>query len=247
MAVTEDIRNESGLATCWPVPNVSCPEVLKREPTSGETEFEANEGESVHFILLGSGAVAIVDNTNMRSPIAVVKRFVENNVLMISSPRNDLLHKPKGLWWGMAIDGGLWSLIHQHIAGDFQRIELGAVGPGVPDINFCIDGVEGWIELKTTDTYTVPFRLGQVAWAARRTRAGGRVLLLTRRIHGGGPRKGDPVDELWVHWGKDVLEVHNGGLLAATPLLYQVGGPRLWSWHQVREALIVPLPVAVAS
>lgn len=145
----------------------------------------------------------------------------------------------------MSIDGGLWPLVKAHLSGpgvDFQRIESGAVGSGCPDLNYCIDGVDGWIEFKATENYTVVFRQEQPGWIARRTRAGGRVLILTRRRHGGGPRKGEPVDELWVHWGRDVFDIHSGGLLAAKLALCQEGGPRYWDWGLVRQTLVGPMP-----
>lgn len=141
----------------------------------------------------------------------------------------------------MGTDGGLWQLLSSHITGaqvHWQRIELGAVGSGVPDLNYCIDGVEGWAELKATDTYTIPFkRPYQPSWIDRRTRAGGRVVVVTRRTHQGGPRRGPPCDEIWIHTGRDVLAIDSGGLLAAPTLLHQEGGPRHWDWEAVRSAL----------
>jgi hypothetical protein len=139
-------------------------------------------------------------------------------------------------------DGGVCSLLKDHIQGDWQRIELGAVGLGVPDLNFCIDGVEGWLEAKTTDTHRVVFRPFQAAWAARRSRAGGRVLVVTRRRHSGGPRKGGAVDELWVHPGVHAALVEAGGLLGAPVLGVWAGGPRRWDWEAVRRAICGPLP-----
>jgi len=43
-----------------------------------------------------------------------------------------------------------WNLIRRHlpkIKDRFDRVESQVV-PGMPDINYCIDGTEGWIELK---------------------------------------------------------------------------------------------------
>ena len=119
-----------------------------------------------------------------------------------------------------------------------QRIELGAVGPGVPDVNYCIGGMEGWLELKATENWSVPFRPGQPGWIARRVRAGGRVFILTRRRHGGGPRKGEPVDELWIHKGKEVLAVNSGDLRSAETALWLAGGPRNWDWAAVQQVLV---------
>jgi hypothetical protein len=74
--------------------------------------------------------------------------------------------------------------------GDFQRVE-NMVGTGMPDVNYCIEGVEGWIELKQTqgwprfshkplvlDHYTPQQRL----WHRRRTSAGGRVYVMLQIV-----------------------------------------------------------------
>jgi hypothetical protein len=72
---------------------------------------------------------------------------------------------------------------------DLERIE-NMVGVGTPDVNFCYEGVEGWIELKHTDI--VPTRDGtrvfgdkglrkeQVVWHYKRNKRGGRCWILAR-------------------------------------------------------------------
>jgi hypothetical protein len=65
----------------------------------------------------------------------------------------------------------------------FERIE-NIVGDGTPDVDYCIDGVEGGIELKFSDTAPRRdtsqvlgighgMRRSQIVYAARRTWAGG--------------------------------------------------------------------------
>jgi hypothetical protein len=71
--------------------------------------------------------------------------------------------------------------------GHWQRIE-NVIDKGVPDINFCVAGIEGWIELKEIphwprSKYTpVKFRWEkeQRFWARKRGAAGGNVWLLLR-------------------------------------------------------------------
>lgn len=67
-----------------------------------------------------------------------------------------------------------------------QRIES-SVTQGIPDVNYCINGVEGWLELKSWekaigrgDFYVPKLRPQQCAWLHRRSSAGGRALLLCR-------------------------------------------------------------------
>lgn len=76
----------------------------------------------------------------------------------------------------------------------------------------------------------------QVGFLLRELRAGGRALLMTRRRHGGGPRR-LAADELWVHDGSDAGRVRAGGLRAAPPLLLFEGGPTAWQWDRVGAAL----------
>lgn len=61
----------------------------------------------------------------------------------------------------------------------FSRVESHATSPGIPDLNYCVNSVEGFMELKSWDPKK-GFRLrqSQVAWTRARDRAGGRVFLL---------------------------------------------------------------------
>lgn len=81
----------------------------------------------------------------------------------------------------------MWHRMRSTIAksGHWQRIEDG-LSMGVPDVNYCIRGVEGWIELKeiadwpVRDKTPVSFRWEreQRFWAKKRGKAGGNVWLL---------------------------------------------------------------------
>ena len=139
----------------------------------------------------------------------------------------------------MSIDGGLWAEISKHTTGvDWCRIESGLTGGGIPDLNGCRDGVEVWMELKQTSAWSVRIRPDQVGWAERRIRRGGRVFLLTRRHHDGGPRLGPAVDELWVHRGVDMRGVLRDGMREGPPpLMVCSGGPSSWDWDRVLRTL----------
>lgn len=124
----------------------------------------------------------------------------------------------------MAIDGGLRKLFHDKIKGHWQAIETGGVGKGVPDSNFCIDGVEGWIEFKKTDHWKPVIRPEQMAWIHRRVRAGGNVWIAVRRKK----------DELWLVQGKWVVELHDLGLKGVEALHWSDNN---WDWDYIRNSL----------
>lgn len=133
----------------------------------------------------------------------------------------------------MAIDGGLGSLLRQHLPQvHWQRIETGETGGGVPDLNGCHAGREFWLELKQTSGWAVRIRSTQVAWIERRVRHGGRVLLVTRRRAIAGPRRA-AADELWIHGPDQVRTVSELGLRGANPLAMGTGGPAAWPWELV--------------
>jgi len=72
---------------------------------------------------------------------------------------------------------------------DIHRVE-NMVGAGMPDVNFCYKGVEGWVELKHADKppardstpvyHSGGLRPDQIVWIHKRARAGGRVFVLAR-------------------------------------------------------------------
>lgn len=61
----------------------------------------------------------------------------------------------------------------------FSRVESHTTSPGIPDLSYCVNSVEGFMELKSWDPKK-GFRLrqSQMAWTRARDRAGGRVFLL---------------------------------------------------------------------
>jgi hypothetical protein len=142
-------------------------------------------------------------------------------------------------------DDGLRALVHRNLPQfHWQSVETGAISSGVPDSNYCFQGVEGWVEMKATDGWAVTLRPEQIGWIARRVRAGGRVHVMVRRRHSGGARRGPPVDELWVihiRHDEDIRYLKLGGLRHAEKMattLVLTGGPARWLWGSVAVALL---------
>lgn len=122
----------------------------------------------------------------------------------------------------------------------WTSIETGAVASGVPDAEFCYDGgLQGWIEFKATSGWAVSFRLGQPSWHRVRALRGGRSFIAIRRRNGGGPRRGTPVDELWLFAGVDAQRLKEEGLRGSAQALGKwSGGPAQWDWAEVQAALL---------
>lgn len=137
-------------------------------------------------------------------------------------------------------DGGLRQIIQDHLKMvDWCPIETGASAPGVPDLNGCVEGVELWIECKTTASHTIKFRPMQPGWLSRRHRHGGTVWVAARRVHVGGRYRGPPVDELWLYHGSQVLELADvrGRMDLIDPYHIFYGGPSRWEWHLIGQTL----------
>jgi hypothetical protein len=131
----------------------------------------------------------------------------------------------------MPVDGGLRKLFHKNLPGHFQAIETGGVGTGIPDSNFCIEGVEGWIEFKAADHWRVKISPHQVAWIERRQRNGGRVFIAVRRAR----------DELWLFRamaGRRLLERRVDDVERSLLLGTWQEGVASWDWARVKEILV---------
>ncbi len=141
------------------------------------------------------------------------------------------------------IDGGLRSEFRKHLPQfDWVSIESNTGVRGIPDSNYCRNGIEGWIEYKTTSGWAVTLAPEQIGWIARRVRCGGRVWIAVRRRHAGGPRLGPPVDELWLLPGELAVQARTGGLrpLSGHPRVASyAGGPSRWNWAAVAARLVI--------
>lgn len=89
-------------------------------------------------------------------------------------------------------EANLWTRVRKAVGhlGHFDRLEYNPVD-GIPDVDFCIDGIEGKVELKyregaparaRTACYASHpnLREAQEAWIKRRLRNGGRVFILAQ-------------------------------------------------------------------
>jgi hypothetical protein len=143
----------------------------------------------------------------------------------------------------MSIDGGLRVIFRRHLPEFFwTSIETGGTGRGIPDSHYIANGVAGWVEYKQTDGWTVGLSEFQAAWLHRYARHGGRAWIAVRRVHGGGPRLGDSVDQLWLIPGAWALVARAEGLRSSHSGLVQAGahwggGPAKWSWEAVSRYL----------
>lgn len=88
----------------------------------------------------------------------------------------------------MSSEAALWKWLRARLprSGHYSRIES-ETSPGFPDVNYCIGGIEGNIELKCSrcPKAKYPFKKGglrksQEHWIRQRIESGGRVFLLAQ-------------------------------------------------------------------
>lgn len=136
----------------------------------------------------------------------------------------------------------LWTRVREGVYahGHFDRRENNPLD-GVPDVNYCVDGCEGHIELKfrrdppVRDTTPVfgskGLRESQVAWIGRRLRAGGRVFILSqvgRRLYLTHGARAPEFNALCVE------DLEQGSRWAAGPTVSTM------QWLELAEALCQP-------
>lgn len=131
----------------------------------------------------------------------------------------------------MASDGDLRKVFRKHLPRfDWQSIETGAIGDGVPDMNYCARfGLEGWLENKQCEHWRVGIRPAQVGWIERRLRYNNRVFIAVRRAR----------DELWFFQGKAIRALVENRIDAVPCLGHWGGGPAKWDWKSVEEWMCV--------
>lgn len=133
----------------------------------------------------------------------------------------------------MARDGDLRAIFRRRLPQfDWQSIETGSTGRGIPDSNYCHEGREGWVEFKAAKAWAVGLRPEQCGWILRRVRHGGRVWIAVRRKD----------DELWLVFGEWATELKANGLRglqgASEEDVWSFnGGPSKWDWYQIASLL----------
>jgi hypothetical protein len=125
------------------------------------------------------------------------------------------------------VDGGLRQVFRQKLPGHWQSIESGSTGGGIPDSNYCINGIEGWVEFKKTNGWAVRMRPAQVGWIFKRSLHSGRVWIGVRRKD----------DELWLVPGSMVRTLAEEGLKDLSVDVWN-GGPARWDWTAILSRLV---------
>jgi len=137
-------------------------------------------------------------------------------------------------------DGNLRPLFRENLRAGFQwtSVESGMTGGGIPDSEFCAEGVSCWVEYKQTEGWTCTLKKEQVAWHTVRHLRGGRSLIAVRRWPEAGVRR-VAADELWIFLGRHAPELKAGGLRSGVPCLgIWEGGPSRWDWEAVRAVVL---------
>lgn len=164
------------------------------------------------------------------------KRFVEDEELRAPSDLRVLIEATPTE--GEVKESELWRWLRDELTVsyksiDLQRVESGSTSEGIPDVNYCLQGVEGWIELKVAKLtkrppyiITIGLRPAQAFWLARRRRAGGRAWVLAAI---------PPMAEVEGRWGHLLLF---DGVLA--PRMFQTDGS--FSLDDARRMATADLP-----
>lgn len=138
----------------------------------------------------------------------------------------------------MTKDGNLRAIFRHALPHvHWQSIETALTGSGVPDANGCARGREFWVEFKITHGWAIDLAPFQVAWLARRTRAGGRTFVAVRRLVLAGVRRQE-ADELWLIEGRYGGTLRRAGLRGTPVLDIWDGGPTKWVWPSVSRHLL---------
>ncbi len=117
-------------------------------------------------------------------------------------------------------DGGLRQIFQKYLPEfHWQSVETFSTGRGVPDLNYCFRGTEGWIELKRRVGNRVALSPEQIAWIERRGRAGGRVFVAVRKN-----------GLFWLYKGANAR-------LLDVPELVGEGRPQSWPWEAIKRVL----------
>lgn len=83
----------------------------------------------------------------------------------------------------MPKEAQLWQLVKSNFpkGSHVQRIETGGTGRGIPDVNFCHEGKDIWIELKSISGNKLTLTEFQIVWMHKRVTSGGRCFVLARK------------------------------------------------------------------
>lgn len=145
----------------------------------------------------------------------------------------------------MATESKIFARLKERIARPedrFERVENGMVD-GMPDVNYCLAGAEGWIELKAPKVPahgatrllggSEPFKVDQANWFLKQARARGRATLFVATTQLLLAIPGDTAGKLGIRineFSLDELRMYSGWH-AELPIKEQV------TWWDLREFL----------
>lgn len=84
-------------------------------------------------------------------------------------------------------ENDFWNEMRNSIghSGHFSRVESPQTSAGIPDVDFCVEGIEGHIELKFGEGGNAPrMRPSQVKWFNSRVKAGGKPIIFAKLVDG---------------------------------------------------------------
>jgi hypothetical protein len=148
-------------------------------------------------------------------------------------------------------DGNLRPLFQRYLPQfHIQPIEVGALGRGIPDANYCGEGVEGWIEFKSA-THDRPPRMEpeQIGWIHERRRFGGRVFIAVRCTGRSERFRKDyfahkdlplPDDMLLMFTGGEAPNIKDLNLNSVYLRGITWGEPEKWDWRFIGDILRGP-------
>jgi hypothetical protein len=133
-------------------------------------------------------------------------------------------------------DGGLRTIFrHQFSTFQWTTVETAGSASGVPDSEFCTpDGIQGWVEYKSTSVFYVQVKPFQVAWLMRRCRMGGNAWIAVRRTPKAQKFVGE--DELWLMSGNQADALFHYGLKGVRAWCWS-GGPSTWNFGEVEQII----------
>jgi hypothetical protein len=126
-------------------------------------------------------------------------------------------------------DGNLRKLFRSNLKGfDMVAVETGSTEGGVPDLNYCKDGIEGWCEMKRVEHWRTEIRPAQIGWTERRLRCGGRVFVAVRKEK----------NQLWIYHGSMLRALSSTRVDEVPSLGFWFGGPSKWDWAAIEHILL---------
>ena len=129
------------------------------------------------------------------------------------------------------MDGNLRKIFRTKLATGFhwQSVESPLTSGGIPDSNYCSQGVEGWVEFKNVKGWRVVIRPEQIGWLERRARVGGRCYIAARKA-----------GALWLYKAS-AARLLTGARVDAIPAAllagHWQGGPAKWDWPAIAAIL----------